>query len=256
MCFPFLTCEVKCGKQALDIADRPNANSMTIATRARVELYRRAGRVSDVHRRVAGFSISHDDKSVRIYAHYPEIHGDKPQYYHCLLHSFNCHDKKGQDRWTTFQFIVNVNRIFAPARLEAIRSTIDKIPTLMTRSMDSTVTDDLQEGSKSQELPCTPSTSQQEVGFVKPDPIRGRTTVKQQLQQMQDNARAQEQRLIGQLEKQRQESQSQTSQLEALYKQQIAQQEQHHQEQEQRHLEQEQRYKEQIDLLKSLLPAR
>jgi hypothetical protein len=32
-CFPFFTCEVKCGKQALDIADRANTNSMTIALR-------------------------------------------------------------------------------------------------------------------------------------------------------------------------------------------------------------------------------
>lgn len=73
MCFPFLTCEVKCAKQALGLADRPNVNSMTIATRARVELYHRAGRLADIHRRVSGFSISHDDKSVRIYAHYAEV---------------------------------------------------------------------------------------------------------------------------------------------------------------------------------------
>lgn len=38
MYFPFLTCEVKCGASALDIADRENAHSMTIAVRAVVEL--------------------------------------------------------------------------------------------------------------------------------------------------------------------------------------------------------------------------
>ena len=67
-CFPFFTCEVKCGTQALDIGDRANTNSMTIVLRGVVELYRRAGRVMDVHRRILGFSISHDDKNVRIYA--------------------------------------------------------------------------------------------------------------------------------------------------------------------------------------------
>ncbi|KLU89203.1 hypothetical protein MAPG_08177 [Magnaporthiopsis poae ATCC 64411] len=38
MYFPFLTCEVKCG--SLDIADRQNTHSMTLAVRAIVELFR------------------------------------------------------------------------------------------------------------------------------------------------------------------------------------------------------------------------
>jgi hypothetical protein len=42
--YPFLTCEVKCGAAALDIADRQNAHSMTLAVRAVVELFRLIGR--------------------------------------------------------------------------------------------------------------------------------------------------------------------------------------------------------------------
>ncbi len=38
MYFPFLTCEVKCGSAALDIADWQNAHSMTIAMREEIEL--------------------------------------------------------------------------------------------------------------------------------------------------------------------------------------------------------------------------
>lgn len=276
MCFPFLTCEVKCGKQALELADRSNANSMTIATRARVELYRRAGRLADIHRRVSGFSISHDDKSVRIYAHYAEVFGERPLYYRYLLRAFDCRDKNGQDRWTTYQFVINVYTHFAPQHLKNLRSIIDEIPSSMMRSMDSTVTaNDLPGDSDSQEIPGTASTSQQGDGFVRPESIRGRTTVKQQLQQMQEDARAREQRLteqlekqriesqaqlIQQLEKQRQESQAQISQLEALYKQQSSLQEQRHKEQmarqEKQTAKQEKRYTDQIDLLKSLLPGR
>jgi len=33
MYFPFLTCEVKCGATALDVADRQNAHSMTLSVR-------------------------------------------------------------------------------------------------------------------------------------------------------------------------------------------------------------------------------
>lgn len=46
----------------------------------------------------SGLSISHDDKSVLIYAHYAEINGDKTRYYRHLLRSFDCRDQDGQDR--------------------------------------------------------------------------------------------------------------------------------------------------------------
>jgi hypothetical protein len=40
MYFPFLTCEVKCGAAALNIADQQNAHSMTLIVRGTVELFR------------------------------------------------------------------------------------------------------------------------------------------------------------------------------------------------------------------------
>ena len=77
MYFPFLTCEVKCGAAALDVADRQNAHSMTLAVRGVVELFRLVKREKELHREINGFSISHDDRAVRIYAHYAEIDGPK-----------------------------------------------------------------------------------------------------------------------------------------------------------------------------------
>jgi hypothetical protein len=49
MYFPFLTCEVKCGAAALDIADRQNAHSMTLAVRGIVELFRLVKREKELH---------------------------------------------------------------------------------------------------------------------------------------------------------------------------------------------------------------
>ena len=73
MYFPFLTCEVKCGAAALDIADRQNAHSMTIAVKSVVELYRAVKRERKLDREILAFSISHDYRSVRIYSHYAVI---------------------------------------------------------------------------------------------------------------------------------------------------------------------------------------
>lgn len=64
MYFPFLTCEVKCGAAALDIADRQNAHSMTLAGRAVVELFRLIRRENELNRQILAFSISHDHRSV------------------------------------------------------------------------------------------------------------------------------------------------------------------------------------------------
>lgn len=70
MYFPFLTCEVECGAVALDIADRENAHSMTVAVRGVVDLFRQVKREKEFHRQILAFSISHDDKMVRIYSHH------------------------------------------------------------------------------------------------------------------------------------------------------------------------------------------
>jgi len=77
MYFPFLTCEVKCGAAALDVADRQNAHSMTLAVRGIVELFRLVKREKELHREILAFSTSHDHRTVRIYGHYPIINGDK-----------------------------------------------------------------------------------------------------------------------------------------------------------------------------------
>nr|KMM64139.1 hypothetical protein CPAG_00491 [Coccidioides posadasii RMSCC 3488] len=55
MYFPFLTCEVKCGAAALDVADRQNAHSMTLSVRAIVELFRLVKREQELHRQILAF---------------------------------------------------------------------------------------------------------------------------------------------------------------------------------------------------------
>ncbi len=78
--FPFFTCEVKCGSAGLDIADRQNLHSMTLAVRAVVELYWLANRVEELHWEVLAFSVSHDHESIRICGHFPVIGGENVTY--------------------------------------------------------------------------------------------------------------------------------------------------------------------------------
>lgn len=128
MLFPFLTNEVKCGAQALDVADRQNAHSMTLAVRAIVELFRLVSRESDVHRQILAFSISHDHRSVRIYGHYPVIDGKDTKYYRHPIHDFSFTALDGKEKWTAYRFVKNVYDLWMPGHLDRIRSAINQLP--------------------------------------------------------------------------------------------------------------------------------
>lgn len=128
MYFPFLTCEVKCGAAALDIADRQNAHSMTIATRAIVELYRAVKREKELHREILAFSISHDHRTVRIYGHYAAIDGNKSTFYRHPIKTFDFTSEEGKDKWTAYKFTKSVYDVWMPTHLKRICSVIDQLP--------------------------------------------------------------------------------------------------------------------------------
>lgn len=126
--FPFFTCEVKCGKQALATANAANTNSMTVALRMIVDLHRLANNTDAVHRKYLGFSISHDHESIQMYGHYPEIDGDKTLYFRNPIKSYFWHSNPEQDFWTSYKFLWNVCDSFAPQHLKLIRAAIACLP--------------------------------------------------------------------------------------------------------------------------------
>ncbi|KAK3167868.1 hypothetical protein OEA41_004314 [Lepraria neglecta] len=128
MYFPFLTCEVKCGAAGLDIADRQNAHSMTLAVRGVVELYRTVKREKELHREILAFSISHDHSTVRIYGHYAIIVEDKTTFYRHPIHKFDFTALDGRDKWTAYKFTKNVYDIWMPLHFEKICSALDDLP--------------------------------------------------------------------------------------------------------------------------------
>lgn len=129
MYFPFLTCEVKCGAGSLDIADRQNAHSMTLAVRSVVELFLAVGRGNEVNRRILAFSVSHDQMSVRIYGHYPIIiDGKDIEYYRHPIRAICFTDLAGADKWAAYQFTKNVYDLWVPSHFKRICSAIDQLP--------------------------------------------------------------------------------------------------------------------------------
>jgi hypothetical protein len=128
MYFPFLTCEVKCGAAALDVADRQNAHSMTLAVRGTVELFRLVQREKELHREILAFSVSHDHRTVRIYGHYPMIDGKKTTFYRHPIRTFDFTELDGKEKWTAYKFTKNVYDIWMPTHLKRICLVIDELP--------------------------------------------------------------------------------------------------------------------------------
>jgi hypothetical protein len=128
MYFPFLTCEIKCGAAALDVADRQNAHSMTLAVRGTVELFKLVKREKELHREILAFSISHDNRTVRIYGHYPVIDGEKTTFYRHPIHEFSFVAMDGREKWTAYKFTRNVYDIWMPSHFKRICSVIDTLP--------------------------------------------------------------------------------------------------------------------------------
>ena len=120
MYFPFLTCEVKCGAAALDVADRQNAHSMTIAVRSVIELYRAVKREKELNREILAFSISHDHRSVRIYGHYAVIDDNQTPFYRHPIKTLDITSEEGKDKWTTYKFTKNVYDVWMPTHLKRI----------------------------------------------------------------------------------------------------------------------------------------
>lgn len=127
MYFPILTCEAKCGIAGLEIADRQNAHSMTLAIRGIVELFRLARKENTLHRELLTFSISHDQRSVSLYEYYPNIDGPKTKIYRHSIHAFDITALNGKERWTTYKFTVGVYN-YSLTLITKIRSVVDALP--------------------------------------------------------------------------------------------------------------------------------
>lgn len=128
MYFPFLTCEVKCGDQGLNVADLQNMHSASVAVKGIVDLFRRVNRQEELHRTILAFSFSHDNEAVRIYGHYALIDGDDTYFYRYSIKKFDITSEEGKDKWTAYTFTKNIYDIFVPILLQRICSVVDQLP--------------------------------------------------------------------------------------------------------------------------------
>ncbi|TAQ85114.1 hypothetical protein B7494_g6564 [Chlorociboria aeruginascens] len=99
-----------------------------MAVRDVVELFRLMKREKELHREILAFSISHNDRTVRIYDYYPVIDGKKITFYRHPIREFSFTELDGKEKWTAYKFTKNVYDIWMPSHLKRICSVIDDLP--------------------------------------------------------------------------------------------------------------------------------
>lgn len=230
LCFPFLMCEVKCGNEGLDWADRQNMHSCSVAVKALLKLeqkadqYREDKQFQSLLGRILVYSISHDHKDARLYGHYALVEEEKWTYYrHHIRHYDIAHEEK--DLLALHNFARNVLTAYAPKLLKRLQKAITALPVLSTLSFSATMNleDDSRQGSQQ------PSQGRDAEGFVTPVlPASTQKLLDEQKEQinklLQDNEEREKrmERQMQELKKEKDEQKDQIKQLTDMLKMQIA----------------------------------
>ena len=154
MYFPFLGCEAKKGDGALDVADRQNAHSMSMAVRGVVTLFRLANRAKELDGQILAFSISYNDTYVRIYGYYPRVQDEETKYYRYRIADIALRDPKSKERWKTYKFVRSIYEHWAPIHLKRLQSVLIKMDKVVTAPTERTgILQTFSRSSISSELP-------------------------------------------------------------------------------------------------------
>lgn len=132
MFFPFLMCEIKCGNQGLDIADRQNMHSCSVAVRALLRIeqeadrYRSPPKMNDLVWEVVVFSISHDHEDARLYGHYAVVDGQKWTYYRYRIRKFDLTDN--DSLLAIHNFVRNILNSYMPGLVRRLKDALSALP--------------------------------------------------------------------------------------------------------------------------------
>ena len=136
MLFPFLMCEVKCVREGLDIADRQNMHSCSVAVRALLRIEQEADKyrpqkemekkLNSLNGQVLVFSISHDQQDARLYGHYATVQGENWTYYRYRIRKFDLTDS--HSLLAIHNFVQNILKSHLPGHVKRLKDALAALP--------------------------------------------------------------------------------------------------------------------------------
>ena len=136
MFFPFLMCEVKCGREGLNIADRQNMHSCSVAVRAILRIEQEADKyrqkkgiekkAESLNRQTLVFSISHDQQDARLYGHYVIVQEEKWTYYRYPVKKFDL--TKTDSLLAIHNSVRNILKSHLPEHIKRLKDALAALP--------------------------------------------------------------------------------------------------------------------------------
>lgn len=116
------------GIRDINVADKQNAYSMSIAIRGIAKLFKLIKCKEDFYCKIIVFSILYNDKYMGIYGHYAVIKNGAVKIYRHSIKDFDFTSKKGKEKWTAYWFTTNIYVKFMLKLHKLICFAINKLP--------------------------------------------------------------------------------------------------------------------------------
>ncbi|MCJ1464204.1 hypothetical protein MMC07_002817 [Pseudocyphellaria aurata] len=138
MFFPFLMCEVKCGYYGLDIADRRNMHSCSVAVRAIRRIQQAADqcrpekKTDSLDGKFLVFSISHNEEYARLYGHFAIAQGQTWTYHRYRIQTFDIAHNNNNGLHAINNFVRKILKSYLPVHVQRLKDALDALPDLKT----------------------------------------------------------------------------------------------------------------------------
>lgn len=236
MILPFYICEAKCFDKSIEESELQALHSASVASNAVIQMYQKISAADELHGRILVFSVSHNQRVVKVFGHYAMIDGDKATFYRHRLFETDLKTDAG-NRNKPYQIARGIWEHFYPIHLQRIRHALSRQRDHVEEPFAAQpgIDDDTQSGV------TTPSSSQEEGQYKK---ASRSSTVKLQ----EENAR-----LLRHVLEQQRQKERQIERLSEQHKEQIERLSEQHKEQMDRQLEQHREQMEQQKVIIALL---
>nr|POE59393.1 hypothetical protein CFP56_24662 [Quercus suber] len=133
MMFPFYLCEPKCFDKSIEKSELQALHSASVASNAVTELYKKFSAADELHRHILAFSMSHNQRVVKIFAHFALVAGREITFYrHRLFETDLVTEASSQTR--PFHIALGIWEHFYPIHLRRIQEALARQP---DRAMES-----------------------------------------------------------------------------------------------------------------------
>ena len=133
MMFPFYICEAKCFDKSIEESELQALHGASVASNAVLQLYEKISAVEELNRRILAFSVSHNQRLVKIFAHFALIDGGKISFHrHRLFETDLLVDES--NRHSPYRIALGIWKHFYPIHVGRIRGALAR---QRSRAMDS-----------------------------------------------------------------------------------------------------------------------